>query len=456
MTLLSAHTTLQQHKHCADQSKTNTHTHSKRSLKLPTIAALLLTSICAQPLMAADDNYKLGLVTFLSGGAAGPFGVPAKNAADLLIETINAGQLPAPYNIAGINGRTITPVYVDEAGGATKQTSEYRNLVERQGVNAVIGYISSGDCLAVPAVAEQLKTLTVLFDCGTPRVFEENTFKYVFRTGPTATMDNVAAAHYIKSEMPDLKSVSGINQNYSFGHESWADFSHALDFLKPGVKVSTKQFPKIYAGQYGAEISALMVRSAKVIHSSFWGGDMEAFLLQGSARGLFEEQTALLTTGESAMYRLTDQIPAGTILGARGPFGVYAPDNALNRWFSTAYTKRFGTPPTYPAYKMVQGILGLKLATEKAATTIGSQPKTEAVAAAFEYLEYEGPGGKVSMNLGKGHQASMEMVYGRFALKNGKPSVTNIKRYPSECVNPPAGTASIEWIKAGMPGAKCP
>lgn len=423
-------------------------------VKKSTLAGLLIASAVTQPVLAADE-YKLGLVTFLSGGAAGPFGVPAKNAADLVLEALNAGDLPAPYNMKGINGRTIKPVYVDEAGGATKQASELRNLVERQGVDSVVGYISSGDCLAVPAVAEELKTLTVLFDCGTPRVFEDNSYKYVFRTGPTATMDNVAASHYIKEMFPELDSVSGINQNYSFGHESWADFNGSLSKLIPNIEVTTKQFPKIYAGQYGAEISALMVNSANVIHSSFWGGDMEAFLLQGSARGLFEEQTAVLTTGESAMYRLEGQIPEGTILGGRGPFGIYAPDNALNRWFREAYIARFETAPTYPAYKMVQGIFGLKLATEKAAEKVKGQPTTEDVVSAFENLVYEGPGGTVSMNMGNGHQASMEMVYGRYSHKSGEPSVTDVRRYPAACVNPPEGMSSIEWIEKGMPGAKC-
>lgn len=422
--------------------------------KQSTFAGVLLASAIAQPALAADD-YQLGLVTFLSGGAAGPFGVPAKNAADLTLEAINAGQLPAPYDKAGINGRSISPIYVDEAGGATKQASEYRNLVERRGVDAVIGYISSGDCLAIPAVAEQLKTLTVLFDCGTPRVFEEQSYKYVFRTGPTATMDNVAAARYIQETIGDLENVSGINQNYSFGHDSWSDFSGSLKHLKQGVAVTTEQFPKIYAGQYGAEISALMVNPAKVIHSSFWGGDMEAFLLQGSARGLFEDQTVLLTTGESAMYRLSEQIPEGAILGGRGPFGVYAPDNALNRWFRKAYSERFGTPPTYPAYKMVQAILGLKLATEKAAAKVNGQPGTEDVVAAFEYLEYEGPGGSVKMNLGNGHQASMEMVYGRYKLKDGEPTVTDVRHYAAACVTPPNGVNGVDWIGMGMPGAQC-
>jgi len=97
----------------------------------------------------------------------------------------------------------------------------------------------------------------------------------------------------------------------------------------------------------------------------------------------------------------------------------------------------------------------LKLATEQAAAKVSGQPTTEDVVSAFEYLEYEGPGGKVSMNMGKGHQASMEMVYGRYALKDGKPAVTDVRRYAAECVNPSDDMPANEWIEKGMPGAKC-
>ncbi len=403
----------------------------------------------------AADTYKLGLVTFLSGGAAGPFGVPAKNGADLLIDALNNGSLPAPYNKIGFNGNKIEAVYVDEAGGATKQVTEYRNLVERQGVDGVVGYISSGDCLAVPGVAEQMKKITVLFDCGTPRVFEDNDFKYVFRTASTATMDNVGAARYVTEVINGLKTVSGINQNYSFGQDSWADFTKTLAQLKPEVGISTKQFPKIYAGQYGAEVSALMVNPSQVIHSSFWGGDLEAFLLQGSARGLFEDQSVVLTSGESALYKFADHFPEGAIVGARGPNGIYAPDTPLNRWLQKEYMARFGTSPSYPVYHMIQAIMGLKLATEKAATKDGEVPSDEAVSKAFEHLEFNAPSGKVAMTNGNGHQAVQEMVFGQVAKIDGKLAMRDVVRYNAECVNPPNGVKATDWIDGGLKGAKC-
>lgn len=404
---------------------------------------------------AEDGNFKVGLVTFLSGGAAGPFGVPARNAAELVVEAINNGTLPAPYNTKGIAGQSIEPIIIDEAGGGTKQVGEFRNLIQRKDVDAVIGYISSGDCMAVAPVVEEMGKLTIFFDCGTPRIFEENTYKYLFRTGPTSTMDNVAAARYVLDIKPDLKSISGINQNYSFGQDSWADFKGAMQTLKPSVKVKTEQFPKIYAGQYGAEISALMLEKADVIHSSFWGGDMEGLVLQGAARGLFDDFPGVFTCGETGMFRLADQIAEGTIIGARGPFGVYAPKSPLNDWFRENFSARFGTPPTYPAYKMAQALMGLKAAADKAAAGKGKKPSQDEIIAALTGLEFEGPAGTVKMALGNGHQAVQDMYYGQYSKKDGKPMITNVKRYPADCVNPPDGVSSTEWIKNGLKQASC-
>ncbi len=428
-----------------------------RGTSLGLLAAFMLLAGPGASAQDAAKSVKIGIVTFLSGAAAGPFGVPARNAAELAIETINGGKLPAPYNKAGINGVAIEPVIIDEAGGTTKQVTEYRNLAQRANVDAVIGYISSGDCLAIAPLADELKLITIFFDCGTPRIFEDASYKYLFRTGGHATMDSVGAARYLLTKRPEVKNVAGINQNYAWGQDSWNDFSEAIKQLKPDVTISTAQFPKLGAGQYGAEISALLVEKPDVVHSSLWGGDMEAFTLQGKARGLFEGRTVILTPGETAMFRLAKEIPDGTIIGARGPHGVFAPANDLNKWFRAAYEERFGAPPTYPSYKMLQAILGLKSAMEKAAAGKEGIPDKDATVAAFEGLSFTTASGEVNMKLGKGHQALQPVSYGTFKYdkESGKPQIVDVVTYAAECVNPPEGAKSIDWIKSGFKGAKC-
>jgi len=406
----------------------------------------------------AQDPVKLGIVSFLTGPAAGPFGIPGRNAAEIIIENLNAGKVPAPYATVGFAGAKIEPKIIDEAGSTANQVTEFRNLVQRDGMHAVVGYISSGNCLAVAPVAEELKALTVFFDCGTPRIFEEKPLKYVFRATPHATMDNVAAARYVLTKIKDLKAFSGINQNYAWGQDSWRDFVLALKTLAPQAKVDKELFPKLFAGEYGAEVSALLTSNSQIVHSSFWDGDLESFIFQSSARGLPQKSTLVFTAGETAMFRLGSKMPDGTIIGARGPHGVMAPDTPLNRWFRQVYEDRFGTPPTYPSYHMAQSILGLKAAWEKAAQAKGGQrPTTDEVVAAFEGLEFEGPSAKIRMAIGNGHQGVSDIAYGTYKWNKaeGKPELVDVIRYPAECVNPPANTKAEDWMKAGFPGAKC-
>ena len=347
-------------------------------------------------------------------------------------------------------------MFVDE--NSKQSVADYRKLVEKDEVDLVIGYISSGNCKAIAPVAEEIRKLTVFFDCGTPQVFEEVVTEphYLFRTGAHATMDNVAAARYLLAIKPDTKSISGINQNYAWGQDSWRDFAASMKALEPGVEIKDEQFPKIFAGQYGSEISALLTGQPDAVHSSFWGGDMEALVLQGGARGLFDKTQVVLTAGESAMHRLGAQMPDGTIIGGRGPHGDLAPDNALNDWFRQQYFDRYGTWPTYPSYKMALAILGVKTAYDKAAAG-GAAPSQEDVIKAFENLEWESPSGTVKMTIADGHQAIQETAYGvfKFDKEAGKATLIDVKRYKAECVNPPDGVKSLDWIQSGFKGAQC-
>ena len=423
-----------------------------RALGLAAISAMTLGTGTA----LAKDSITIAVPSFLTGGAAGPFGIPAMNGAKMVADAINAGKLPAPYDSKGFGGATATIEAIDEGGGATKQVAEYRNLVEKRGVDAVVGYISSGNCQALAPIAEELKQFTIFATCGTPRIFEEAPRKYVFRTMGHATADNVAAAMYVKEKYPDLKGYTGINQNYAWGQDSWRDFDLTLKQIMPNSTASDKtQFPKIFAGQYGSEISAMSLDKADLIHTSFWGGDLEAFIFQGNARGLFKKKIGVFTVGGTAAYRLGKKLPDGLVLGARGPYGILVRDrdSALNQWFVSTYKNLYGTYPSGPAYQYGQAILAAKIAYDKA----GSDASDEALGDALRGITFESFSTTVEMSLGGGHQAVTENGYGitKYDDENGENVVTDVKFYPGSCIMPPEGVNSVDWIKGGMKGAKC-
>jgi branched-chain amino acid transport system substrate-binding protein len=407
---------------------------------------------------ANAEDFKIGIVSFLSGQAADSFGVPAVNGAKVLIEAFNKGKAPAPYNKPGFGGMNIVPVYVDENGGATKQVQELRNLYDRENVDVVVGYVGSGDCLAVAPVAEEMKKMLVLYDCGTPRIFEEGNYKYVFRTAAHGAMDNVAAARYLKGRNIKVNTINLINQDYAWGHDSLKDFTLSMAVLYPEAKVQADQRPKFGAGQYGTEISQLMSQPADITHSSLWGGDLQAMILQSAPRGLFKKSQVVLTAADHVLVPLGEKMPEGVVLGARGAYGMLAPKSALNDWWWNLYQTQWNVYPVQAPYRMAQALMGLKLAVEKAmAANGGKKPNTEQIVAALTGAEWDAPGGRVKMALGNGHQAIQPTAIGRTKWDAAKKLVIleDIQRFAAECVNPPANMKSEDWMKAGFPGAKC-
>jgi branched-chain amino acid transport system substrate-binding protein len=425
----------------------------------------LLACAWALLVLTLDDAYaqtpapvKIAVPVFLSGPAVGAFGEPSRNAAEVIVKAMNAGELPPPYHQKGLAGAPIELKVVDEAGSTATVVSEFKSLVQRDKADVVIGYVSSTSCVALAPIADELQVLTVIYSCGTSRLFDEGSHQYVFRVASTQTSDDVAAARYIGTKFPGTNSFSGINPNYSWGQDNWRDFTLSMKTLVPNATVDKELFTKPFAGEFGAEISTLLASGSPIIHTSLWGGDLETFLLQATARGLTEHSRLLLTVGEHVLGRQAKNVPDGSIIGARGRNGLFASANPLNQWFHVAYIKKFNTPPNFAGYHMLSSFLGLKTAWEKAAAAKGgARPSTDEVAAAFTGLSFETASGPVKMALGKGHQGMEEMSVGIYAYNKGteQPELRDPLSYPAECVNPPPDMTSEEWLKKGMPGAKC-
>ncbi|HRO58455.1 MAG TPA: ABC transporter substrate-binding protein [Burkholderiaceae bacterium] len=426
--------------------------------RLAAVASAVTLGFAVQAPAGAQETFRVGVVSFLSGQAAESFGIPAVDGAKVLFEAFNAGQAPAPYDKKGFGGLTIEPIYVDEAGGATKQVQELKNLYDREKVDAVVGYVSSGDCLAVAPAAEEMKRFLILYDCGTPRIFEERDYEYVFRTAAHGAMDNVSLGRYLKAIDMKVGSINYINQDYAWGHDSQRDFELTMAQLYPEAKKQQDLRPKFGAGQYGTEISALLSKPADVTHSSLWGGDLQAFILQAAPRGVMKRSQVVLSAGDHVLPGLGDKMPDGVILGARGAYGLMSPDTPLNRWWFDLYEKKYGVYPVQAPYRMAQALLGLKLVVEKAmAANGGKKPDSAQLAAALKGFEWESPAGVIRMANGNGHQAIQETAIGRTKYDPEKKRVelVEIRRFPAECVNPPPDMKAEDWIKSGFKGAKC-
>ena len=413
--------------------------------KLMTLVAGAVLTLSATLALAQDKpaELKIGITTFLSGPAS-VFGVPGKAAAELLIEDINAK--------GGIGGAKVSATFIDEGIGGDKLLSEYRRLVQEQGVRTMLSAISSGNCNIIAPVAEDLKVLNVMWDCGTEKVLEEKRFKYVVRTQANATTEMVASVLYLLKTRPNFSTIAVVNQDYAWGRDSWEIFITTLKALKPDVKVVAEMFPKFGASDYSTEISRLQALRPDVVLNTSWGGDLDTFVRQGTQRGLFTQgATMVLPLAESSLERLGTAMPEGVIVGARGDHYFLHPETkneAKHKDFVTKYKAKTGTYPIYPTYHMAQALEGLKTGYESAIkANSGKWPSTEQVAEAMRKIEFKAYGRPIAMREdGQGLEAQLLGITKRvpefpFAVMDKMMVV------PADLVTAPVGEKSLAWVK---------
>jgi branched-chain amino acid transport system substrate-binding protein len=419
-----------------------------RALGSALVALGLVTSACVPGAPGASGQkpteLKVAMVDFMSGGAA-KFGTVALNAGALLFDQINAQ--------GGIGGVKVSYQKVNEDGPVDQVVTNYRRLVTDDKVDAVIGYTSSANCLAVAPVADELKRLTIIHICGTYHLFEDGPRKYVVRASSHGVTDSIASALYAVQMKPDLKTVAAINDDYAWGRDSWELFSHALKKIKPDVQILEDDvlWPKAFIGEYSAELTKLEAAHPDIIHTSLWGGHMDSFIKQAQARGLFDKSLVLMTTGETALLTLNKDVPLGIAMTGRGQY-LYEPDpekNAMNKQFLADYEAKYGEPPVYPAYRMVQAIDGYKSAVEKAMKAKnGAWPTQEEIVAAFKDLDFETPAGPIKITSAQDgqQQAVYGMTVGKPDPKFGFPLLDRVQTWPAAAVNPPPGKKTLDWI----------
>jgi len=395
------------------------------------------------PPKKAPEYLKMGIVTFLSGAGASWFGIEGARAAEWCIEKINRE--------GGIAGAKIKYIVVDEAGGADANVTTLRRLHEEEKCDVVIGWISSADALAVSPVAEELGQLIIIYDAGTNRIFEERRYKFVFRTKSHLVIDAVGAALAALKLKPDIKRVGALNQDYAWGRDNAKVFLEAIKKLKPEVEIVSDYYSKLYETDYTPFITKLLADKPEFVYSSYWGGDLIAFVKQAAGYGLFKRMLFAFDCGNNSLQALGRDFPEGILVGHRGPHWIEYPDPKswpLQKEFVEGYYVKYGVYPVYPAYHMWQAIFAYKAAVEKAAAITGEWPDIDDIIKAFENLVIQTPNGHLIMR--EDHNGVEPMLYA-FSIHTPKYPFPDMKDpiiFSAELVNPPVGVPTLEWINS--------
>ena len=175
------------------------------------LAGMLFAGLLSSAATAQDKpaELKIAITTFLSGPAS-VFGVPGRTA-EMIAEDINKK--------GGILGVPVKLSFIDEGAGGEALVSNYRRVVQDEKVDVTFASISSGSCNQLVPLAEDLKVLNLMSDCGASSILGAKKYRYSFRTQANATQEMMAILIYLLKK-PDFKTIAVVNQDYAWGRES--------------------------------------------------------------------------------------------------------------------------------------------------------------------------------------------------------------------------------------------
>lgn len=141
------------------------------------VAAALFCAASTGAAFAADEVVKVGGILSLSGPAA-PFGIPERDAVEILANKINAE--------GGIKGRKIEVIFHDDQSNPTEAARGATRLIQQEKVQAIIGSTLGTGTLALMPIAMNNK-VPVLAPIGTiDATSKKHAFwPWLFRSAPT-------------------------------------------------------------------------------------------------------------------------------------------------------------------------------------------------------------------------------------------------------------------------------
>lgn len=369
-------------------------------MKNTLLATLLATAICASQAAHAADTVKVGLLSTLSGPAAG-LGVDIRDGFQLAMRHLNGklGGLPAEIIVADDQQNPNT----------AKQAAE--RLIKKDKVDFMTGIVFSNILLTVAKPVFDSQTFYISANAGPSQLAGKECNPYFFNVA--WQNDNVAEAMGKWASDEGYKTVVGIAPNYPAGKDAINGFKR---FFKG--KVDDEMYTKLGQLDYAAELAQLRAAKPDAVFFFLPGGMGINFIKQFVAAGLSKDMR-LITSGFSADE---DTIPAvgEPMLGLfNSSHWAHDLDNAANKKFVADFEKEYKRLPSLYAS---QGYDAAMLMDAAVRNTKGKLEDKAAVRKALEAAKFNSVRGKFKFNT---NHFPVQDYFLRVVRKDEKGRITN-------------------------------
>lgn len=333
-------------------------------LSVVSVTAIAAIATLAAPAALAQPScpVKLGGVLSLTG-SLGAVGKPIADTARLAVDHVNAA--------GGVKGCPIEFILRDDQGQPTVGVDAAKNLVDVQGVPALIGAIGSGVSLPILNSVAAPSKVAMVSCCSTSPTFttlaqEGKTGGYWFRTIPTTKTMAYAAARLAVQRGHRKTAVVYVNTD--FGVNLAKDFARAMQKLGGAVAVSIPYQEN--QPSYRAEVTRALASSPDSAY-------LVAFPQDGASIA-----REWISFGGTSNLILNNALRADQFVkavGAKFLQNAYGMDTAQVSGpsvdaFNQAFQAKFGGPPNGPGlHNVYDAVVVVALAMQSAKTITGTE-----------------------------------------------------------------------------------
>ena len=303
------------------------------------VTMLVVAAIAALSTAAANaqERLKIGVIATLSGPPA-VLGQQLRNGVQLALKDLG-GKL---------SGREVELIVQDDELKPDVAVSKVKALIERDGVEFVIGPIFSNVLQAIFKPVTDAGVILISPNAGTSNFAGKECNANFFVTSYQNDQAFGVAGQYAQDA--GLKKIFLIAPNYQAGRDALAGFK---SFYKG--QIADEVYVPLGQPDYSAELTKIAAATPDAIYVFLPGGMGVNFVKQFRQAGLADKMVFLsaFTVDESTLPAQQD--------AALGFFGGanWAPnlDNPQNRNFVAAYEKQFGAVPATYAFQAYDAVL---------------------------------------------------------------------------------------------------
>ena len=324
-----------------------------------------------------DEALKIGALLSFTGTFA-KLAESIRNGFDLYIKE-NDGQ---------IAGRKVEVLYEDDEGDPQVGLRGYRQLVNRDKVNLLVGPVSSTVALALVDQVQRDKQILINPNAAANALSLDKKSDYIYRTSYSNYQLGTPGAAYIAENVG--KSAVAIAPDYPAGLEVLPAFKAAYE--EAGGKVVKELLPPLGNTDYATYLTQIQEAEPEVLWAFLAGADAINFVKQYREFGLGEniQFTGMNTWPDPLLTETVGEAADGIISATQYTTAL---DNETNRRFVESYRAEYDqTPNQFSVFGYDAGQL-IAQGIEEAGST-----EPEALIEALKGATFESPRGQITID----------------------------------------------------------